>query len=385
MTPHPLESLKSEPFSEERYRFLFECSPAAVYSIDAAGVIQDFNRCAAELWGRSPEVGDTDERFCGSYQMFRLDGSFMPHDECPMALVVAGKVSQVTNGEVVILRPDGSRITVIVNIRPLTAPSGEVVGAINCFYDITERSRMEQLLKYQADALADTNRHKDEFLAVLSHELRNPLAPIVNALEALEHIPAALKQKQLLSMIERQVTRLTRLVDDLLDASRIGRGSVQLKLEDIDVGNAVRQAVQSVRHLIDARGHELSLAVPPEPVWVRADPVRLEQILVNLLTNAAKYTELSGRITVSVEHQRGDCVVRVRDTGVGISPDLLPRVFDMFTQAKPTPAGSTGGLGIGLAVVRRLVQLHYGRIEAKSVLGQGSEFVLTLPAREGSA
>ena len=189
--------MKNATHSEERYRFLFESSPAAVYSIDASGVIQEFNRCAAELWGRSPALGDTDERFCGSQQMFRPDGSFMPHDECPMAQVVAGKVSEVTNGEVVILRPDGSRITAVVNIRPLKGPSGEIVGAINCFYDITERSRMEQLLKHQADTLADMNRRKDEFLAMLSHELRNPLAPIVNAVQALEKLGATLEQRQL--------------------------------------------------------------------------------------------------------------------------------------------------------------------------------------------
>ena len=147
--------------SEERYRFLFESgSPAAVYSIDTSGVIQEFNRCAADLWGRSPVIGDTDERFCGSHQMFRPDGTHMPHDQCPMALVVAGKVSEVRNGEVVILRPDGSRITVIVNITRLTGPRGETVGAINCFYDITERSRMEQLLQQQAATLADVNRRK---------------------------------------------------------------------------------------------------------------------------------------------------------------------------------------------------------------------------------
>ncbi|HET8697992.1 MAG TPA: PAS domain S-box protein, partial [Gammaproteobacteria bacterium] len=139
----PLQSPANEVQSQERYRFLFEHSPAAVYSIDSSGVIQDFNRCAAELWGRSPAFGDTDERFCGSHKMFRPDGTFMPHHECPMALVVQGKVAEVTNGEVVILRPDGTRITVIVNIRPLKDAAGRVVGAINCFYDITERVRME--------------------------------------------------------------------------------------------------------------------------------------------------------------------------------------------------------------------------------------------------
>jgi len=372
---------RNEALSEDRYRFLFEFSPAAVYSIDTAGVIQDFNRCAAELWGRSPELGDTDERFCGSHKMFSPDGTFMPHDECPMAQVVDGRVSEVTNGEVVILRPDGTRVTVIVNIRPLKGPRGEIVGAINCFYDITERSRMEQLLKRQADALTDMNRRKDEFLAMLSHELRNPLAPIVNAVQALGALGGSREQRQLLGIAGRQLAQLTRLVDDLLDASRIANDRVELQLEHIVLGDSVQGAVQAVRHMIETRGQELVLTVPPEPIWVSADPVRLEQIIVNLLTNAAKYTENGGHISLSIQQQRGECTLRVQDTGIGISPELLPRVFDLFAQgASSLDRSSKGGLGIGLALVKRLVELHQGRVEASSVVGKGSEFVVTLPS-----
>ena len=314
---HPKNEALRE--SEERYRFLFESSPAAVYSIDASGVIQEFNRCAAELWGRSPALGDTDERFCGSHQMFRPDGSYMPHDQCPMAQVVAGVVSEVSNGEVIIQRPDGSRITVIVNIRPLTGPDGEIVGAINCFYDITERFRMEQLLQQQANMLSDENRRKDEFLAMLSHELRNPLAPIVTSVQIFEKLAGdAPEQKKLLTIVERQLAQLTRLVDDLTDASRIGRGIVQLHLEDVTIGDVVERAAESVRHLIDERSHELAVVLPPEPIWLRADATRLEQIIVNLLANAAKYTEPGGRIALSVERQGDECTLRVRDTGIGI-------------------------------------------------------------------
>jgi PAS domain S-box-containing protein len=367
------------PDSEERYRFLFESSPAAVYSIDASGVIQEFNRCAAELWGRSPMLGDTDERFCGSHKMFRPDGTFMPHDRCPMAQVVSGEVSEVRNAEVTIQRPDDSRITVIVNIRPLTGPSGEVVGAINCFYDITERSRMEQLLQWQAEELADMNRRKDEFLAMLGHELRNPLAPIVNAVEILERLGGGPEQKMAVAVVERQLTQLRRLVDDLMDASRISRGSVKLRLDDIAMNDVVERAVQSVRHLIEERSHELTVALPEEPVWLHGDAARLEQVIINLLANAAKYTMHGGRISLSVEQQHDECRLRVRDTGIGISAELLPRVFDLFTQAAPGMDRSNGGLGIGLALVKRLVELHQGQVEAHSVLGEGSEFVVTLP------
>ena len=370
----------NDGLSGDRYRFLFEFSPAAVYSIDTSGVIQDFNRCAADLWGRSPEVGDTDERFCGSHKMFSPDGTFMPHDECPMAQVVDGRVAEVTNGEVVILRPDGSRVTVIVNIRPLKGQGGEIVGAINCFYDITERSRMEQLLKRQAEALTDMNRRKDEFLAMLSHELRNPLAPIVNAVQALGALGGNREQQQLLGIAGRQLAQLTRLVDDLLDASRIGKGRVELQLEDIVLGDSVEGAVQTVRHMIEARGQELTLTLPPEPIWLSADPARLQQIIVNLLTNAAKYTGNGGNISLSIEQQGADCTLRVRDTGIGISPELLPRVFELFTRGAPSlDRSAKGGLGVGLALVKRIVELHRGRVDAHSVLGEGSEFVVTLP------
>lgn len=376
----PSTSPKDAGTNDDRYRFLFEYSPAAVYSIDASGVIQEFNQGAAELWGRSPALGDTDELFCGSHQMFRPDGSFMPHDECPMALVVAGKVPEVSNGEVVILRPDGSRITVVVNIRALRNSRGEIVGAINCFYDITERARMEQMLKHQADTLAGLNRRKDEFLAVLSHELRNPLAPIVNAVQGLEGLCETPRQKQLLGIAARQLGQLTRLVEDLLDASRISSGRVRLELQDIAINDVAEGAVQSVRHMLEERGHELVVALPLEPVWVRADASRLEQTITNLLANAAKYTAYGGRISLRIERQGDECVLRVTDTGVGISPELLPRVFDLFTQAPASLGHSNGGLGIGLAVVKRLVELHQGRVEAHSVLGTGSEFVIALPA-----
>jgi PAS domain S-box-containing protein len=372
--------VKNGTLNEERYRFLFEHSPAAVYSIDAAGVIQDFNRCAADLWGRSPKLGDTDERFCGSHRMFRLDGSSMRHDECPMALVVAGMVTEVTNGEVVILRPDGSRITVVVNIRPLKDAAGRVVGAINCFYDITERSRMEQLVKHQADTLADMNRRKDEFLAMLSHELRNPLAPVINAVRGIEKLGVTREQQQLLAIAGRQLAQLTRLVGDLMDASRIGSGKVELELETICVNDTVERAVQTVRHMFEDRRQELAVSLPSSPIWIRADAARIEQVVVNLLVNAAKYTEDNGHISLSVEQPDGVCVLRVRDTGIGISADELPRVFDLYSQAERGLDRSKGGLGIGLALVKRLVEFHHGQVEVHSVLGEGSEFVVTLPA-----
>ena len=366
--------------SEERYRVLFELSPVAVYSIDASGVIQDFNRVAADLWGRKPALGDTDERFCGSSRLFRPDGSFMPHEQCPMAQVVSGEIAEARDAEVLIERPDGSRIIAVVNILPLKSPNGDITGAINCFYDITERFRMERELQQQADALADLNRRKDEFLAMLSHELRNPLAPIVNAVHLLQlESGENPRQERARTIIENQVTQLTRLVDDLMDISRVNTGTVQLYLDDVTVSSVVERSMETVRHLIDGRGHELTVSLPSQPIWLHADATRLEQVFVNLLTNAAKYTEHGGHIWLNVEQKGDDCVLRVRDTGIGIAPDLLPRVFDLFTQGDRSLARAEGGLGIGLALVQRLVGMHKGRIEAHSTLGQGSEFVVTLP------
>jgi PAS domain S-box-containing protein len=371
--------------TEERYRVLFDLSPVAIYSIDASGVIQEFNRVAAELWGREPALGDTDERFCGSFKLFRPDGSFMPHEQCPMAQVVSGEISEARDAEVLIERPDGSRVTVIVNIRPLKGPIGEIIGAINCFYDITERFRLERERQQQADALADLNRRKDEFLAMLSHELRNPLAPIVNAVHLLGSQPNGDPlQDRARTIIERQVTQLTRLVDDLMDVSRVSTGRVHLHLEYVVMRDVVERAVEATRHLMDERGHEFTISLPPPLIWLHADATRLEQIVVNLLTNAAKYTERGGHIWLSAKQERDECVLRVRDTGIGIGPEMLPRVFDLFTQSERSLARSQGGLGIGLALVQRLVEMHQGRVEALSTLGQGSEFVVTLRTGAGS-
>ena len=380
-----METLNAElRASEERYRTLFDLGPVAVYSCDASGVIQAFNRSAAELWGREPAPGDTDERFCGSFRMFRPDGSFMPHEQCPMAQVVSGEIPEVRDGEVHIERPDGSHVTVVVNIRPLKSPAGDVAGAINCFYDITERSRLERQTRDQAAALVDLHRRKDEFLAMLSHELRNPLAPIVNALELLRrHNEEDAFQNQIREMMTRQVGRLTRLVDDLLDVSRITTGRIQLHAERISVSEIMERSAETIRPLIAQRRHQLDVSLPAQPIWMHADAARLEQVLVNLLTNAAKYTDEGGQIRLTAE-QEGDAVVlRVRDTGVGIAPELVPHIFEMFTQAERSLDRSQGGMGIGLCLVQRLVQLHGGTVDVQSVPGEGSEFVVRLPIDRG--
>jgi CheY-like chemotaxis protein len=236
-------------------------------------------------------------------------------------------------------------------------------------------------LQEQAVALADLHRRKDEFLAMLSHELRNPLAPITNALELLrlQRGSGNATEEHARAVIERQVGQLKHLVDDLLEVSRVTTGRVRLSQERLDLRGIVDRAVETARPLIEQRRHELSVSAPPEPVWLHGDAARLEQVVVNLLTNAAKYTDEGGHIRLAVEPEGDRAVLRVRDTGVGIPPELLPRIFELFTQAERSLDRAEGGLGIGLSLVQRLVELHGGTVEATSVQGEGSEFIVRLP------
>ncbi len=229
--------------------------------------------------------------------------------------------------------------------------------------------------------LQEADRRKDEFLAMLAHELRNPLAPLRNAVGALRLLgPTDLNLQRARDMIERQVLHLTRLVDDLLDVSRITRGKVTLHRESLDLLAVVAGSVETSRPLIEARRHELTVTLPPQPVRVQGDAIRLAQVFANLLNNAAKYTPDGGQIGLTVETAAGEAVVRVRDNGVGIAADLLPHVFDLFTQGDRSLARSEGGLGIGLSMVKRLVELHGGSVQARSDgPGRGSELIVRLP------
>jgi len=365
--------------SEDRYHTLFDLCPVAVYSCDASGVIEKFNRRAVELWGREPAPGDTDERFCGSFKLFRPDGTFMPHDQCPMAEVVSGKIPEVCDGEVLLERPEGSRVAVVVNIRALKNEQGEVTGAINCFYEITERKQAEEQLQEANLKLAESDRRKSDFLAMLSHELRNPLATIRSGLQVMR-LTDAPAVNRVTALMERQVGHLVGLVDDLLDVNRISRGKIELHRGRIELATIVQTAVETARSLSERMGHELTVTLPSEPICVYVDPLRLVQIVGNLLNNACKFTDKGGRIRLSVEREGEQAVIRVRDNGMGIAPDQLSPIFDMFMQADASMERSNSGLGIGLALVQDLVKLHGGTVEAQSAgLGQGSEFVVRLP------
>jgi signal transduction histidine kinase len=241
----------------------------------------------------------------------------------------------------------------------------------------------ERLRRSEArnEELVRAARQKDEFLAMLAHELRNPLAPLGNALFLFRRPdldPGT--HGQLLDMMDRQYRHLKRMVDDLLDVARSTQGKLQLRPERTELTVLAQRAAEGLRHLAETKNQEMTLALPADPVPVEADPTRLQQVLSNLLHNAVKYTAPGGRISLTVERDGSEAVVRVRDTGVGISPEVLPQVFDLFVQADRGLDRSEGGLGIGLTLVRSLVRLHGGRVEAHSAgLGQGSEFVVRLP------
>ena len=622
------------PWDEERYRTLFDLGPVAVYSCDAAGVIREFNRRAVELWGCEPAPGDTDKRFCGSFKLFRPDGTYMPHEQCPMAEVVAGTLAEARDEEVIIERPDGSRITVIVNIRPFKNERGDVTGAINCFYDITSRKHTEEALRqnlelvinetpfmltrcsrdlryqfvsrayaemvgrppvditgkaiveimgeegfetirpyietvlngtrveferdvkingvgirslrvvytpdtdergqvqgwiasildvsdrkqgeearallagivessddaivsknlngiitswnagaermfgyaaaevvgksigiiipperqqeeieiirrlsrgekiehFETQRVAKDGRHvpisitvspvrnrqdvvigaskiardisdrvraqeeraallaseqaaraqaeaanraKDEFLATASHELRTPLNAILGWAAMLEQT-ASLDDRTAkgLQSINRNTRALAQLVDDLLDVSRMISGKMRLDVAPLDVGDVVDAAVETVLPAASAKDIDILVAVDPAGRTLTGDATRLQQAVWNLLSNAVKFTPAGGRVEVRTRLDDGQIELTVTDSGIGIDATFLPYVFDRFRQADASSTRAQGGLGLGLAIVRHLVELHGGSVRAESDgRDAGTRFVVRLPRR----
>jgi PAS domain S-box-containing protein len=260
-----------------------------------------------------------------------------------------------------------------VRLVPELDAEGAVVHALAVSQDITVTRQAEE-------ALREADRRKDEFLAILAHELRNPLAPVRNGLRLLESVRSDNEAAAVRKMMERQLAHMVRLVDDLLDVSRIARGIVELKRETVELSTIVETALESSRPLIDASDHHLSVSLPPHPVWLEADLTRLAQVLNNLLTNAAKFTPKGGRIVLAAALDGEDVLIQVTDTGMGITEQMLPRVFDMFTQAHRSIDRAQGGLGIGLGLARRLVEMHRGSITVESGgLGSGSTFTVRLP------
>ena len=362
------------------FRRMLEALPAAAYTCDAQGFITYYNRRAVLAWGREPKLNDPEDRYCGSFRMSSVAGQWVPHDQCWMARCLRERRA-FDGEEIVVERPDGTRLVVLAHAIPLFDDAGELTGAVNVVVDITDRKRTEQRLQERERELAETSRRKDEFLATLAHELRNPLAPIRNSLHLLRLAAGENGGlEQVHEMIERQVNHMIRLVDDLMDVSRITRDLIELRREPVELADVINAAVETARPIVESGNHELTVSVPSESLILEADPVHLTQVLANLLNNAAKYTEPGGQIWLSARREESRAVVSVRDTGVGIPSTMLPKVFDLFTQLDRTYSRGQGGLGIGLTLVKRLVELHGGEVGAYSQgPGQGSEFVVRLP------
>jgi signal transduction histidine kinase len=363
--------------SEDRYRTLFELSPVAVYSCDHAGVIQRFNKHAAALWGRRPEPGDTDERFCGSFKMFRPDGSFMPHDQCPMAEVVDGKLSEVVDAEVLIERPDGSRITVVVNIRALKNQRGEVTGATNCFYDITERKRAETQVADSLSRERELAEFRELFIGILGHDLRNPLTAIVmSAAGLLRHDELDQKDAEKAATIIRGGQRMQRMIDQLLDFTRARLGGgfpVEAKPADL------REVCRNVVDEFEA-GIELEAEGDLTGTW---DPDRLAQALSNIAGNALEHAAPGTPVVVKARAEGLEVVVEVSNEGEPIPADVLPFIFEPFRRARPGRS-TAGNLGLGLYIAKQIVSSGSGSLVAYSTDGK-TTFSMRLPRQAPSS
>lgn len=277
------------------------------------------------------------------------------------------------------MRKDGTTFFGSGITTPVRDAAGALRGYGKVMRDRTDWKRQEEELRNRAEALARADQDKDEFLAILAHELRNPLAPIFYALRILEQDDPALRRSAR-GIVERQVQRLARMIDDLLDINRISTGKIELRREPVTLRALVAHAAETARPLFEARRQGFSVSLPEEEVWLDADPARLEQVLANLLHNAAKFTGDGGAISITAERPDDSITLRVTDNGTGIPPDLLPHVFDLFKQGSRSLDRPQGGLGIGLTLARKLVEMHGGSIEVHSPgTGHGSEFTIRLP------
>ncbi|HET6323299.1 MAG TPA: ATP-binding protein [Planctomycetaceae bacterium] len=359
---------------EERFELLADTAHEyAIFLVDPDGHIVCWNPGASRLFGYQSDevVGQHFSRFFSPEDI----QSGQPEQELEIARA-AGRCDVVRWQ----YRKDGGRFWCGATLTPLFDENKHLRSFARVMHDLTDGQVLEGQKK-RADDLATANRSKEEFMALLSHELRNPLAPILDALNIQREVKSAdpiLQQAG--HVIERQVGQMVRLVDDLLDVSRITTGKLRLNKQPVELRSIVNDAVEASRHSVDARRHEFSVELLTEPIWVDADPARLEQVFVNLLNNASRYTSPGGLIRVTVEREAKEGVVRVRDNGTGIPTEMLPHIFELFTQVDATAGRSHGGLGIGLALVGTLVEMHNGRVHVTSEgLGKGSEFTVRLP------
>ncbi|HUQ75660.1 MAG TPA: PAS domain S-box protein [Burkholderiales bacterium] len=361
-----VSELKRREEVQSRLAAIVESSEDAIISKSLEGIVQSWNAAAERMYGYS--AAET----VGRSILLVIPREMHAEEDQILARLRAGE--RIEHYDTVRRTKDGRMIDVSITVSPVRDATGTVVGASKTARDITARKATEK-------ALEDANRYKDEFLAMLAHELRNPLAPISNALQLMRVVdPSSGQAMQARAIMERQLTHLVRLVDDLMEVSRITRGKIELRKEPVLLSTVMLSAVETARPAIEAAQHNFRIDMPAETIELEADFVRLAQVISNLLGNAAKYTDHGGEITLAAECRDGEAVIRVRDNGIGIAPEMLPGIFEMFAQVEGSVKRSQGGLGIGLALARALVELHGGRIEANSAgRGQGAEFTVRLP------
>ncbi len=358
---------KSAEQSRKLLAAIVEASEDAIVSKTLDGVIRSWNSAAERLFGYTAQeaVG----------QPINLIIPPDRQDEERAIVQQLRRGERIEHFETVRVASDGRLIDISLSVSPLLDEDGQVVGASKVARDITERKRAEA-------ALREAERHKDEFLALLAHELRNPLAPLRDGLHVLRLANGdAETVDQVRAMMERQLAHMVRLIDDLLDVARIGQNKIELRRARVPLATVIDAAVETARPAIEAQRHQLSVSLPAEPLFLDADLTRLAQVFSNLLTNSAKYTPANGRIWLTAQGSGNDAVVTVRDDGIGIPAEALLGVFDLFSQVDRSIERATGGLGIGLALVKGLVEMHGGTVTAESEgPGKGSTFTVRLPA-----
>ncbi len=374
---HALTFARQVEAERRRLNAVLEATPVGVFVTDAQARLVSTNPANLEMWGpqqtRLGERVDFD-RWQGWWAEDAHRGVKLQSHEWPMARALQGERIAGETIEIHSSHDPPIPHIVLVSAAPIRAPLNQIIGRVTAVMDITDRVKAEQSLR-------ESDRRKDEFLAMLAHELRNPLAPIRAAADLLALSAGESERiRQTSAVIARQVRHLTAMVDDLLDVSRVTRGLVRLEHVALDARRILLDAVEQVRPLAEAKQHQLEVRTPADPVFISGDAKRLVQVMTNLLNNAVKYTPAPGWIEVVLQPQGADAVITVRDNGIGMQPDLVETAFELFAQAQRTSDRSQGGLGIGLALVKRLVELHGGQVEAYSEgLGHGSCFTVTLP------
>jgi PAS domain S-box-containing protein len=346
---------------------IVQSSDDAIISKSLDGIILSWNAGAERLFGH-PSVAAV-----GRHISLVIPPDRIAEEDDIIASLRAGKPIEHFVTERV--RADGQRLWVSLTISPIKDDEGKVVGASKIVRDVTRQRQAEA-------ELAEADRRKTEFLAMLAHELRNPLAPISNAVQAMQLGAAGSGHayRPALDMLERQVGQMVRLVDDLLDMSRISRGKIELRKLDVELGPIIDQAVEATRALYSNLNQEVTITMPARRVYLSGDPARLAQVFGNLLNNACKFTDPDGHVSLSVAQEGDQAVIRVRDDGIGIAAEQMPILFEMFQQADTSLERTQGGLGIGLTLVKTLVDMHGGTVTARSEgLGRGSEFEVRLP------